>query len=102
MRKMTGKPGMDMNRTKAVAWMIAGAGLAALLAGCGGGGSGDATISGTVTGMAANTSVVLTLNGGNNLTVSSNGSFSFGQTVARQLSYNVQVATQPADQTCSV
>ena len=91
-----------MNRTKAVAWMVAGAGLAALLAGCGGGSNGNATIGGTVTGLAANTSVVLTDNGGNNLTVSSNGSFVFSQTVSSQGSYNVQVATEPLDQNCSV
>lgn len=90
---------------KTVAWVAVAsvsAGLAALLAGCGGGNSGDATIGGTVTGLAANTSVVLTNNGGNNLTVTADGSFTFTQSIAAQGSYNVQVATQPAKQTCAV
>ena len=95
-----------MNRTKAVAWMV-GAGLAALLAGCGGGATGNATISGSVSGLAANASVVLTDNGKDSLTVTGNGSsnaipFSFAQTVPSQTGYNVQVATQPADQFCTV
>jgi hypothetical protein len=86
---------------KAVAWM-AGAGLAMLLAGCGGGGSGSATIGGSVTGLAANESVVLTNNGGDSVTVSSNTSFTFPHSVGSQGAYSVQVATQPANQTCSV
>jgi len=76
--------------------------MAALLAGCGGGGDSNATISGTVQGLSANTSVVLTDNGADNLTVSSNGNFTFSQTISSQGAYNVQVATQPANQTCAV
>lgn len=90
-----------MNRTKAVAW-VAGAGLATLLAGCGGGGSGSATIGGSVSGLAPNESLVLTNNGGDNITVSSNTSFKFAHSVGSQGAYNVQVLTQPANQTCSV
>jgi len=90
-----------MNRTKAVAW-VAVASVSEGLAGCGGGNVGDATISGTVTGLAAGTSMVLTNNGGNNLTVTANGSFTFAQSVAAQGSYNVQVATEPANQSCAV
>lgn len=90
-----------MNPGKAVAW-VCGAGLAVLLAGCGGSSSSDATISGTVSGLAANASVVLTNNGTESITVSSNGSFSFAHSVASQASYSVQVTTQPAGQSCSV
>ena len=90
-----------MNRTNAVAWM-AGAGLAMLLAGCGGGSGGSAKIGGTVTGLAANESLVLTNNGGDNMTVSANGSFTFAKSIGSQGAYSVQVLTQPATQTCSV
>jgi hypothetical protein len=90
-----------MNQKKAVAWM-AGAGLALVLAGCGGGGSGSATIGGSVSGLAANESLVLTNNGGDSITVSSNTSFKFAHSIGSQGAYNVQVATQPANQTCSV
>ena len=90
-----------MNRTSVLAW-VCGASLAALLAGCGGGNSGDATISGTLTGLAPNTSVVLTNNGSDSLTVAANGSFKFAKTVASKSSYNVEVATEPTGQTCAV
>ena len=96
-----------MNRMKFVG-LGCGAIVAALLSGCGGSGSGNATISGKVTGLAANSSVVLTLNGGNSLTVSNGGTaaadetFSFPNTISSQGSYNVQVATPPTNQSCSV
>ncbi len=94
-----------MNRTKLVA-LGCGAAIAALLTGCGGGSNGNATISGSVSGLTPNTSIVLTDNGANNLTVTGNAAssvgFTFAQTIASQGSYNVQVATQPANQTCSV
>ncbi len=90
-----------MNRTNAVAWM-AGAGLAMLLAGCGGGNGGSAKIGGTVSGLATNESLVLTNNGGDNTTVSADGSFTFAKSIGSQGAYSVQVLTQPATQTCSV
>jgi hypothetical protein len=90
-----------MNRTSVLAW-VCGASLTALLAGCGGGNSSDATISGNLAGLAANTSVVLTNNGTDSLTVAANGSFKFAKTVASKGSYNVEVATEPAGQTCAV
>ena len=81
---------------------MAGAGMAVLLAGCGGGNGGSARIGGTVSGLAANENLVLTNNGGDKLTVSSNGSFTFAGSIGSQGAYNVQVATPPATQTCSV
>ncbi len=58
------------------------------------------TIGGTVTGLKG--SMVLQDNSGDNLTVSTNGNFSFATTVAYGNAYSVTVLTQPAGQTCSV
>ena len=62
------------------------------------------TVSGSVTGLAAGTSVVLQDNGGDNLSVSANGNFSFATAVASGANYNVTVLTQPScpTQTCTV
>jgi sulfur transfer complex TusBCD TusB component (DsrH family) len=58
------------------------------------------TIGGTLGGLVG--TVVLRNNGGNDLSLSSNGTFAFGATVANGTSYNVAVLTQPATQTCAV
>lgn len=71
------------------------------LGACGGFGS-DAIIGGTLTGLGTGLSVVLIDNGGDNLTLSSNGSFVFPGKVAAGSSYAVAVTTQPLGQTCSV
>jgi hypothetical protein len=60
------------------------------------------TIGGTVTGLGSGKSVVLQNNGGNNLTVSANGSFTFTTPVNYGGSYAVTVLTQPTGQTCTV
>ena len=61
------------------------------------------TIGGTVSGLSG-TGLVLQDNGGNNLTVSANGSFTFSTVVASGGAYDVTVQTQPASpaQTCAV
>ena len=59
-------------------------------------------IGGTVTGLSGSTNVVLQDNGGDNLTVQTNGTFSFATAVAYGNLYNVTVFTQPTGQTCSV
>ena len=59
------------------------------------------TISGTVVGMLSGQSVTLQNNSGDNLTVSSNTSFSFTTTVASGETYLVTVLTQPTGQTCT-
>jgi hypothetical protein len=66
------------------------------------GGSGVAsyTIGGTVTGLSG--SLVLQNNGGDNFTVSSNGSFAFPTAVAYGSPYSVSVLTQPTGLTCLV
>ena len=60
------------------------------------------TVGGNVSGLAASQSVVLQNNGSDNLTVNSNGSFTFSTPVAQGATYNVTVLNQPATQTCTV
>lgn len=59
------------------------------------------TIGGTIAGLAASP-VVLQNNGGDNLTVNANGSFTFATPLAEGQTYNVTVLTQPANRTCTV
>lgn len=81
------------------------AGLVGLLAACGGGDNDDASgtprhaIGGTLTGLAANAVLVLNNNGADPLRLSANGTFQFAELAA---AYRVEVATQPAGQTCTV
>ncbi|MGY4830534.1 hypothetical protein ACVNIS_18330 [Sphaerotilaceae bacterium SBD11-9] len=72
---------------------------ACALAACGGG---NASVGGTVSGLPSSTSVTLQLNAANDLTVSANGSFAFGDTVAAGGSYAVTVLTQPVGASCAV
>ena len=58
------------------------------------------TVGGTVSGLSG--TVVLQDNGGDNLTINSNGSFTFATPVAQGAPYSVTVLTQPKGQTCSV
>ncbi len=62
------------------------------------------TVGGTVAGLAAGNSVVLRNNGGNDLTVSANGAFTFTAPVVDGAAYAVTVLTQPTtpSQTCVV
>jgi hypothetical protein len=84
-------------------------GLVAIgLAGCGGGSDGPPppppptqtfTIGGTLGGL--NGTVVLQNNGGNNLSLSANGTFTFTTALASGAAYSVTVLTQPTGQTCA-
>ncbi len=58
------------------------------------------SVGGTVSGLAG--TLVLQDNGGNNLSVSSNGTFTFPTTLAAGQTYNVTVATNPSGQQCTV
>src|SRR6266581_1400769 len=98
-------------RTNSVVWIsfLMASALLALSAcsgrGDGGGGTGPApassfAIGGTTSGLSG--TVVLQNNGGNDLTVSANGSFTFPAPVAQGSPYAVTVLTQPAGQSCSV
>ncbi len=59
------------------------------------------TISANVTGLNSGAAVVLQDNGGNNLTVNADGTFSFSSPVTSGSPYSVSVLTQPAGQTCT-
>jgi hypothetical protein len=60
------------------------------------------SIGGTVSGLNTSTSVTLLDNGGNALTVSANGSFTFTTKLASGATYSVTVGTQPTGETCTV
>ena len=64
------------------------------------GGGASYTIGGTVSGLSG--TVVLQDNGGDNLTVTANGSFAFPAQLASGAAYAVTVKTQPSGQTCTV
>lgn len=59
-------------------------------------------LGGTVSGLDAETSVVLRNNGGGDLTVSANGTFSFASPVEGASSYAITVGRQPLWQSCTV
>src|SRR5271155_2005982 len=91
---------------------LAFAALSSLLfaAGCGGSGAVSTniapvtyTIGGTVSGLAGS-GLVLQDNGGNNLAIAANGSFTFSTAIATGSPYAVTVISQPASptQTCAV
>jgi len=69
--------------------------------GGGGGGSATYSVGGIVAGLTG-AGLVLRNNGGDALTVSANGAFTFATTIANGSVYAVTVATQPAGQTCGV
>lgn len=88
--------------------------IALALAACGGGGSSPApsqssnppppaqyTIGGSVTGLTG-TGLVLQDNGGDNLSVTADGSFTFATKVNSGANYSVAVKTQPSGQNCTV
>lgn len=58
------------------------------------------TVGGTITGLTG--SVTLQNSGGNNLSRTANGNFTFSNALADNSTYAVSVSTQPAGQTCSV
>jgi len=59
-------------------------------------------VGGSVEGLLPGDSVVLQNNGGDDLTVDSNGAFIFQNTVAKGATYNVTVLTKPNGQNCRV
>ncbi len=60
------------------------------------------SIGGSVSNLAAGTSVLLQDNGGDTITVSANGPFVFPTQLTNGATYNVTVSTQPTSQTCTV
>ncbi|HEX4830198.1 MAG TPA: hypothetical protein VH478_03785 [Trebonia sp.] len=93
-----GAPGiMTYQAAHAAAWTGGDA-----TAGSGSGGATTSyTVGGTVSGLAAG-SLTLQDNGGDPLTVSANGAFTFATALAAGASYAVTVAASPAGQSCTV
>ncbi|MCC6302285.1 MAG: DUF11 domain-containing protein [Gammaproteobacteria bacterium] len=60
------------------------------------------TVGGTISGLSVPGTVELRNNGGDNLTRSANGGFTFATVLTEGSSYAVSVLTQPAGQTCTV
>lgn len=60
------------------------------------------SVGGSISGLGTSNSVVLQDNGGDNLSIGSNGSFIFATALTPGSSYSVTVLTQPLGQTCSV
>jgi len=60
------------------------------------------TIGGSISGLGDGVQVTLYNNGGDALTLTANGTFTFTTPVAYNGSYNVTVSTQPTGQTCTV
>ena len=60
------------------------------------------TVGGTVSGLGSGKSVVLQNNGGDDLTVSADGGFTFATPVVSGAAYNVTVLTPPTQQSCTV
>ena len=65
-----------------------------------GGNAAAFTVGGTVSGLSG--TVVLQDNGGDNLSVTANGSFTFATALAAGAAYSVTVKTNPSGQTCTV
>jgi hypothetical protein len=85
-----------MTRARATLFLFCAA-AALCLTGCGGGG---ATVGGTLSGLGAGLNLVVQNNGTDNLTLTSNGSFTFVTSVTG--AYSVTILTQPVGQSCSV
>lgn len=77
--------------------------LSLCLAACGGGNDPtNGTVGGTVQGLPAGQSVTLQNNGGDNITISSNTTFTFPTPLALLAPFSVSVLNQPLGQTCAV
>jgi len=81
-------------------------GIAVILTNCGSDGgtptptTSDYTIGGTVSGLSG--TLVLQNNGGNDLTITADGTFTFSTAFADASTYSVTVKTQPSVQTCTI
>lgn len=80
---------------------VAGANVTNVTVSCVTGATESFFVSGTVTGLTG-AGLVLRNNGGDDLRISSAGTFDFPTLIATGTAYNVTVATQPAGQSCTV
>ena len=74
------------------------------LSACGGGSNSNVSysIGGTVSGLGTGMSLILQNNGGDDLTVTANGNFTFPTALGGGNTYDITVFSQPSDQTCTV
>ena len=86
-----------MNAPARAIRLLCSSSAALLLAACAGG-----EVGGTLSGLGSGLSVTLLNNSSDELTLSSNGSFTFADTLLANASYAVTVRAQPVGQTCSV
>jgi hypothetical protein len=91
---------VSINRLATALSLVSAAFAAAACGGGGGSGPGSSTISGTISGLVG--TVVLQDNGGDALTLTSNGSFTFPTSVPAGQPYAVTVLTQPTGPDCTV
>ena len=89
-----------MNKPKAGLLLVSA--LSVLMATACGGGGGNATVSGSLAGLAPGLSVVLQVNNANDITLTGDQAFSFPSTLPSNRGYRVGVLTQPVGQTCSI
>lgn len=86
----------------ATAFVLTGCGGGEGGGGSSGGGSGTTyTVSATVSGLVTGTTLVLQDNGGDNLSVTANGTIAFNTALKSGASYTVTVLTQPTGETCA-
>jgi len=101
-----------MNRSLGIFSVLAALLITGALSSCGGNGGGGGgssssppasySVGGQARGVNIGASLVLQVNGGNNLSVTSNGTFTFAAALSSGSTYNITVATQPAGQNCTV
>lgn len=82
------------------------------LVACGGGGGGSGSgstsgstlhsVGGIVVGLTSGSSLVLQINGADNLSISANGNFTFATRLGAGSPYSIAVTTQPAGESCAV
>jgi len=100
MKKFVARDGLLM--------VVSGMVMALLLAGCGSdsnpsvAGTGGYSVGGTISGLISGESVTLQNNGGDDLAISADGSFTFATNLADGDGYAVTVGTQPTGGTCTV
>lgn len=90
-----------------IIYLITCAVILLLLTGCGGGSSGNTepppmtyTVSGNITGLEENKSLVLDISGIEQLTITRNGDFTFSSSFYTGDSYNIAIDTSPEGENC--
>ena len=102
--KMENTQGEKMKYLKAGRWLMSAVSAMSVVfvTACGGGGNGNATLSGSLSGLTPGLSLALRVNGTNDITLTTNDAFVFPSTLPSNRGYIVSVLTQPVGQTCSI